>query len=123
MRRSNLATVFYLAVVFLSGAVVGGFAVRLYLAKTVNAVYAPHSRADIRKQYVHDMRSRLQLTDGQVVQLEKIMDATAQRVHAMHKMIGDEHVRQVNAILNDTQKAEYAKMIQERRNRRQAHAH
>ncbi|HTT61588.1 MAG TPA: hypothetical protein VMG35_07100 [Bryobacteraceae bacterium] len=120
MRRSNLSTLLYLLVVFASGAVVGGFANRLYMARTVNAtVKAPPSRAELRKQYVEDMRSRLHLNDAQVAELRQIMDATAQRMHEMHKTIGDEHIQKVIAILDDNQKAEYAKMRADREKQRQ----
>ena len=123
MRRSNLATLFYLLVVFASGTVVGGFANRLYMAKAVSAtVNAPHSRAEVRKQYIQDMRSRLHLTDAQVTKLQQIMDATGQRMHEMHKTIEDEHVQKVVAMLDDSQKAEYAKMRDEREKHRQEQA-
>lgn len=121
MRRTNLATLVYLAVVFASGVVVGGFAVRLYMARSVGAVVqsAPPSRAELRKQYVQEMRDRLRLTDPQITELKKIMDDTGQRMHEMHKSIGDEHVRKVIAMLNDTQRAEYAKLREERDRHRQ----
>jgi len=124
MRRSNIATLLYLAVVFLSGVVVGGFAVRLYMAKTVSAVTqnGPHNHAEIRRQYIAEMRGRLHLTDAQVVQLQQIMDATGQHMHQMHKAIGDEHVQKVIAMLDEGQKAEYAKMREEREKRRQEQA-
>ena len=120
MRRSNLATLLYLVVVFASGSVVGGFAVRLYMAREVRAVTqnAPRSRAEIRRQYIQEMRTRLSLTDVQVGELQKIMDATGQRMHEMHKSVGDEHSRKVMAILADSQKAEYTKMLDEREKRR-----
>jgi len=80
MRRSNIATLGYLLVVFASGAVVGGFANRLYMAKTVSpTVNAPPSRADLSKRYTQDMRSRLHLTDAQVAELQQIMDAPVGR--------------------------------------------
>jgi len=123
MRRSNLATLFYLLVVFASGAVVGGFANRLYMVKAVTAtVNAPHSRAELRKEYIQDMRGRLHLTDAQVTELQQIMDATGQRMHEMHKTIEDEHIRKVVAMLDDSQKAEYAKMRDEREKHRQEQA-
>lgn len=116
MRRSNVATLFYLAVVFLSGMVVGGFANRLYMARTVSAVAsnAPRNHAEIRKEYVAQMRSRLHLTPDQVTQLQQIMDATGQHMREMHKTIEDEHMQKVIAMLDDTQKAEYAKIREER---------
>jgi hypothetical protein len=120
MRRSNVATLVYLLVVFASGAVVGGFANRLYMTKVVTAsVGTPHSRAELRQQYIRDMRSHLHLTDAQVAELEPILDATGQRMHEMHKTIEDEHIRKVDAILDDQQKAEYAKMRAEREKHRQ----
>ena len=60
MRRSNVATLVYLLVVFASGTVVGGFANRLYMTKTVSA-NPPRSRAELRKQYIQDMTGRLHL--------------------------------------------------------------
>jgi ferritin-like metal-binding protein YciE len=120
MRRSNFVTLLYLLVVFASGAMVGGFANRLYMAKTVTAtVNAPPSRAELRKQYIQDMRSRLHLTEAQIAELQQIMDATGQRMHEMHKTIEDEHVRKIVAMLGDSQKAEYAKMRAEREKHRQ----
>jgi len=123
MRRSNLATLVYLLVVFASGAVLGGFANRLYMAKTVNATPgAPRNHAELRKQYIQDMRSRLHLTEAQVTKLQQIMDATGQRMREMRKTIGDEHIQKVVAMLDDSQKAEYAKMREEREKHRQEQA-
>jgi hypothetical protein len=124
MRRSNLATLFYLAIVFVSGAVVGGFAVRLYLAGSVKAVVnnTPNgrpTRAEIRRAYIQDMTRRLSLTPEQVTQLEQISEATGQRMRDLRKTIDDEHVSKVNAMLNGTQKVEYAKMREEREKKRQ----
>jgi Spy/CpxP family protein refolding chaperone len=125
MRRSNTATLVYLLVVFASGAVVGGFANRLYMAKTVTAVSAPQSRAVLDKQYIQEMRTRLHLTDAQIAQLQGIMDATGQRMHEMGEMkksIKEEHIRQVVAMLDDNQKIEYAKLRAEREKRHQEQA-
>ena len=114
MRRSNIATVVYLLVVFVSGVVLGGFANRLVTAGT-----QPPSRAELRKQYIHDMSTRLHMNESQVAQLQQIADATGQRMHDMHKSIEDEHIQKVVAILDDSQKAEYAKMRAEREKHRQ----
>jgi hypothetical protein len=123
MRRSNLATLFYLLVVFASGAVVGGFANRLYMVRRVTpSATVRLSRAELRKQYIQDMRGRLHLTDRQVTELQQIADATGQRMGEMHKTIEDEHIRKVVAMLDDSQKAEYAKMREEREKNRQEQA-
>jgi len=123
MRRSNLSTLLYLLVVFASGAVVGGFANRLYMAKTVTATVAPpQSHAVLNKQYIQEMRTRLHLTDMQVSGLQQIMDATDQRMRECHKTVKDEHIQKVVAMLDDGQKTEYAKMRAEREKRRQEEA-
>jgi Spy/CpxP family protein refolding chaperone len=120
MRRSNFATLMYLLVVFASGAVVGGFANRLWMAKTVSTtVSAPPSHAELNKQYIRDMRSRLHLTGDQVTQLKQIMDASDQRMRESKKSIKEEHIGKVVAMLDDNQKAEYAKWREERERRHQ----
>lgn len=120
MRRANVATLVYLLVVFASGAVVGGFATRLYMARTVTATpNPPRNHAELRKQYIQDMRSRLHLTEAQVTELQQIMDATGKQMHETRKTIEDEHVRKVVAMLDGGQKAEYARMREEREKNRQ----
>jgi Spy/CpxP family protein refolding chaperone len=122
MRRSNLATLLYLALVFLSGAVAGGFAHRLYMMKTVSAATTgPRNHAEFRKRYLEEMRTRLHLTDAQAAQLQQIMDATDQRLREMRKSIDEQHTHRILAMLNDDQKAEYAKIREEREKRRQQH--
>jgi uncharacterized protein YneF (UPF0154 family) len=116
MRRSNLAALLYLLLVFASGAVLGAFANRLYMMKTtVNA------HPDLRKQYLEEMRGRLHLTPPQTVQLQQIMDATRQRMRETRKAIDDEHAQRVLAMLDETQKAEYNRMRAERDKRRMEH--
>jgi hypothetical protein len=123
MRRSNLATLVYLLVVFASGAVVGGFADRLYMAGKVTVkAQAPKTRAQLREEYLTDMRSRLHLNETQVAQLEQIADATGRQMHEMHKTIENDHIQKVTAMLDDNQKAEYAKMREEREKKRQQEA-
>ncbi|MGA2740112.1 MAG: hypothetical protein ABSG65_22060 [Bryobacteraceae bacterium] len=102
----------------MSGVVLGGFANRLVTAGPPNRPPQPPSRAELRKQYIQDMRNRLHLNEAQVTQLQQIADATGQRMHDMHKSIEDEHVQKVIGILDDSQKAEYAKWRDEREKHR-----
>lgn len=112
MRRST--TILYLLLVFASGATVGAFANRLYMMKSVSA-----STSKTRdQQYMQDMTTRLHLTEPQVASLRKIMDETRVRFRETHKTVEEEHAQKVLAILNDNQKAEYAKMREEREKRR-----
>ncbi len=116
MRRST--TILYLLLVFASGAMVGGFANRLYMMKSVSASTSTSTSKTRDEQYMRDMTTRLHLTDPQVASLRKIMDETRVRFRETHKTVEEEHAQKVLAILNDNQKAEYAKMREEREKRR-----
>jgi hypothetical protein len=125
MKRSNLSVAIYLLVVFLSGAVVGGFAHRLYMVKNVQAGPGRPRPEEFRQRYLGEMKSRLQMDDTQTARLNEILDRTATRFKSLresHKpayaQIHEEQVREINAILNDSQKAEYEKFRQEREKRR-----
>ena len=119
MGRSTLKTLFYLALVFVSGAMVGTFADRLYMMKTVNAATSgPQRRAEMRRKYVEELRTRLHLDDPQLARLQAIMDATGKRLQEARKSIDEEHSQQIMAMLNDSQKAEYAKFRDEREKQR-----
>jgi hypothetical protein len=119
MRRSNLSTLLYLVLVFASGMVLGGFANRLYMIKSVDQAPTSKTRAQFRKEYLQEMRTRLKLTEPQVAELQSIMQGTDHRLRDMHKDIDDEHAQKVAAMLTDGQKVEYAKMREERERRRQ----
>jgi Spy/CpxP family protein refolding chaperone len=125
MRRSNFTTLLYLLLVLLSGAVLGVFANRVYMVKADAATpgpgRGPRNHAEFRKHYLDEMRSRLHLTDAQAGQLQQIMDATDQQFRQMRKSIDADHQQRVMAMLDDTQKTEYTKMIAEREKHRQQH--
>ncbi len=126
--KSKLSALGYLVLVFLSGAVVGGFAYRLYSVRTVSsATGRPRlSPEEYRARAIRELTARLKLSQEQVEQLGQIMDETRQRYHEAHERYvpqikaieNDQHAR-VRAILNDTQKSEYQKMLDERAKRRQ----
>lgn len=130
MRRSGFSTAIYVLLVFLSGAVVGGFAHRLYMMNSVKAAEATMpkkpSPEEWRRQYVDEMRTRLSLDAAQLVKLEEILNSTRQRYRELHeksrpemKVIKDAHVASVNAILTESQRPEYEKLRAERELRRQ----
>jgi len=128
MKRSTLSTWLYVFLVFLSGAVVGAFAHRLYVVNTVvNA-----KPDEYRRKLVDEMRSRLSLSDAQVAQLTPIFDATKARYHEVKnrwdaqakeaakpelKAITQDQVAQIKAILSAGQRAEYDKFLAERARR------
>ena len=137
MARSNVSAGLYLVLVFLSGALVGGFGYRLYTMNSVSASTAPRPKPeDVRKKYMDEMRTRLKLTNAQDSQLTQIMDATRSRFRELHertkpqldaikaqeKQIQMDHRQEIRAMLNDAQRTEYEKMLEEREKHRQAEA-
>jgi hypothetical protein len=125
-RRPSVTTAAYLLMVFLSGALVGAFAYRLYMVNTViSETRPPRNPEEYRRRYVEEMTTRLKLSTDQVGQLQAIMDRTRQRMNdvrersmPLFKALETEQYEQVRAILDETQRAEYENMRAERERRR-----
>jgi hypothetical protein len=124
MKRASLSTALYVSLVFLSGAVVGGFAHRLYMVNTVFSGPASPKPEEVRHKIVEEMRARLSLTDQQVTQLSAIMDSTKARFHEVKakwdkeakirakpelKAIQEDQVQKIKDILSEAQRPEYDK--------------
>src|SRR5882762_245831 len=104
MPKSRLSALLSLLLVFLSGALVGGFAHKLY-STTVNA--GPPTRRtpeDFRSRYVNDMRTRLQLDDDQVGQLGQILNQIGHETDQKMREIRKEQIEKINAMLRPDQK-------------------
>jgi hypothetical protein len=125
MKRSSLIVA--LLLVFLSGVVVGAVGYRLYTAEPAAAV-APERRPtpeEYRQRYVEMMKTRLHLSDEQLAQLNAILDETRElfkkyeeKSKAEKQAIRDHQVAKINAMLTEEQRAEYAKIREEREARR-----
>jgi hypothetical protein len=130
MRRFGFSTIFYLLLVFASGIVVGGFAHRLYMIKSVSAVVSPRTAKEYREKYLGEMRVRLKLNDEQVQQLGAVLDETRQRYRELHdrlmrpdaKLLQQEQTEKIRALLTPEQQAEYEKYREERDSRRRRNA-
>ena len=73
MPKSKLSAIISLLLVFLSGALVGAVAHRLYMVNTVTA--RPHrDPEEIRKQLVEETRDAVKLDDEQVRKLDQFYD-------------------------------------------------
>lgn len=139
MRKSNLATVAYLTLVFLSGAVVGGLAHRLYTMRSVSASTMPKTPEEFRRRYVEEMKSRLHLNVDQLSKLNAVLDETHQKfqdlrernkphyeaiqqeqklIREQQKALHEDQVARIRAILSDQQRDEYGRMQAEREQRR-----
>ena len=134
MRSRTLSTVLYVSLVFLSGAVVGGFAHRLYTMNPVLASPASPKPEDFRRKYLDEIRSRLSLSEEQLKQISAILDSTKARYNEVRvkwdkdakvkakpelKAIHEDQVHKIKGILSETQQAEYDKFRMEREKRRQ----
>lgn len=137
MKKSSLTASLYLAIVFASGILLGAFGQRLYSAKTVSA--APNAGEikktpeDFRKHYVETITARLQLSTDQVAKLNVILDTTRTRVREAKDRSNKEarlqmreihrgQVSQIEAILDEKQRQEYAKFREERDRQRKLNA-
>jgi hypothetical protein len=130
MKRTNLTVVVYLSLVFLSGALVGGVGVGLYHARAVSAKADPSSPDAMRQRYRETLRTRLQLSAGQLQKLDAILSETHLQFKALRvkyrpevKAIQAAQADSIRAILDDRQRSEYEKMRQEREEREKRERH
>jgi Spy/CpxP family protein refolding chaperone len=131
MPKSRLSVVVYLLLVFISGALVGGFSSRLMTAAPVKA--PTRTPDEWRKHYINDMRGRVKMDDQQINQLVTILDDTKQQfdqVRQKYKPIRDEEraaimaiqgqqIEKIRALLRPEQRAAYEQLREERERRRQ----
>ena len=130
MKRSTLTTGLYVLLVFLSGALVGAFAHRLYVVNTVVSAKPD----EVRHHILDEMRTRLSLTNDQVNQLNGILDSTKARYREVKerwdrqskqaakpelRAITEGQAEKIKAILSEPQRAEYEKYRAERQKRRE----
>jgi hypothetical protein len=137
MKRTTRSTALYVTLVFLSGAIVGGFAHRLYMMNSVLASPTAPKPDDFRRKYLDEMHTRLGLSAEQLTQLSAILDSTKSRYHEVKakwdkeakakakpelKAIQEDQIQKIKGILSETQQAEYDKLRIEREKRRQQNA-
>jgi hypothetical protein len=116
MANTKLSAFFSLLLVFLSGAVVGGFAYRVYSTAGVIAntnPKGPEEKRDpeaIRKRNIDEMTQAVHLDPQQVIQADKIYDHTreqfeqvSQKHNAEARTIFDDQVAQIKAMLRPDQ--------------------
>ena len=121
MKLSRAAIALYVALVFVSGVVLGAVGHRLYQASTVNAKLTPE---EFRKKIVAEYQQRLKLTDDQVARLNIIMDETRaridetrQKLHPAYQKIREEQQEKFREMLTPEQQVEYDRIRKEREQR------
>lgn len=129
MRRNSFSTVLYLALLFLSGVAVGAFGLRLYTLNSVRASGRP-SPEEFKRRYISELRTRLNLTDDQAGKLGPILDETRKQFRELHekhrpelKAIQEGQTHRIEALLNDSQRVEYHRFLDEREKERQHEPH
>lgn len=120
MTLSRWAIAGYLALVFVSGSVIGALGHRMYTVSAVSAKTAA-TPDEWRKKYVAELKRRLKLRDDQLLRLNILMDETRSKVREFHKrqrpeldQIRKEHTLRVATLLDPDQKLEYDKLVKER---------
>jgi hypothetical protein len=128
MMRSKLSAALYLALVFLSGSLVGAFAYRLYSASTVSATVSRRlDPVEWRRRYMQEMRTQVGTDADQEAQINQILDETGAafaQIRAREKQAyqseQDVQIAKILALLRPDQRPLYAKLRAEREARRKA---
>ena len=128
MMRSKLSAALYLALVFLSGSLVGAFTYRLYSANTVSATVSRRlDPVEWRRRYMQEMRTQVGTDADQEAQINQILDETGAafaQIRAREKQAyqseQDVQIAKIFALLRPDQRPLYAKLRAEREARRKA---
>jgi uncharacterized protein YneF (UPF0154 family) len=117
MPKSKLSALLSLSLVFFSGAILGAFANRLYMVRTVHSTdrpNPPHDPQEVRRHLVSEMQQEVKLDDQQVAELNQIYDETREqgdqvRRNANNEMraVWDTQTAKIKAILRPDQVALY----------------
>ena len=113
MKRWNLPIAVYLFVVFVSGGVVGALGYRMYSPPAAHS--EPHVSPEAwRKQYLDELRTRVNLTPDQMQRMNAIMDEdhdsfnhARENHHQQIEKIKEDHRAKVRAILTAEQLPKY----------------
>jgi Spy/CpxP family protein refolding chaperone len=121
MNFSRAAIAAYVGLIFASGAVLGFYSNRLYIATQASEKPRPE---EFRKKLLETFRDRLHLTDDQVTKVNAIMDETRSRVEETRRQmkpayqkIHEEQDQKFRAILTPDQLTEFDKILKERAER------
>ncbi|MBZ5607479.1 MAG: hypothetical protein LAP38_04420 [Acidobacteriia bacterium] len=122
MKRWSLPIALYLFVVFVSGAVVGALGYRTYNPppSSSNTVRNPNPE-EWRRQYLQELRTRVNMTDDQIQKVEGMLDQTRANfrdARTKHndavKQIGEQYREMVRSLLTPDQVPKYEQFRQER---------
>jgi uncharacterized protein YnzC (UPF0291/DUF896 family) len=114
MPRSRISIALYLILVFASGIMVGIVSNRLYATSSASANNSPRNMTEFRKRYLDGMRTKVGVSEAQIVEITRTLDETKQKYDALaaqekplHDKIQQDHIDAVKALMNDQQKIAY----------------
>jgi uncharacterized membrane-anchored protein YhcB (DUF1043 family) len=116
MKRSPLPAWFYVTLVFVSGLLVGAFAMRLYYVTSVSARQSlPRPSADeVRRSQLAELQSRFNLTAEQSRNIDQVFEQTRAKFKEIHqkidpemKQLRKEQGERVRAFLTPDQQTKY----------------
>jgi len=126
MPRSRISIALYLVLVFASGILVGIVSYRLYSTNTASANNTPSSLTEFRKRYLDGMRTKVGVSEDQIVRITRTLDDTKRKFDALaaqeqplHDKIQQEHIDEVKALLTDKQIVAYDNWRAERERAKQ----
>jgi hypothetical protein len=126
MPRTRISIALYLVLVFASGILVGIVSFRLYSTNTASANNSPQSMSEFRKRYLDGMRTKVGVSEAQIVAITKTLDDTkrkydelAAQEQPLHDKIQQAHIDEIKALLNDQQKIAYDNWRAERERAKQ----
>ncbi len=126
MKRNSISAAIYIALVFLSGIVVGTIGLGMYNSRAEGGKSNPCTADAVRRRYIDDMKTRLDLRPDQLQRLNSILDDTHKRYRGLRekykpevKAIQEEQLQSIRSILDDKQRGAFEKLRQERERERQ----
>jgi hypothetical protein len=126
MKHWKVPIALYLFFVFLSGSVVGALAYRIYSPPTARGVGSRPRRGteEFHRQYMEEMRTRLNLSSDQLQKLDGILSRTDERFNdarsqhnQMIRQLREDHVASVRELLTAEQLPKYEQLRTEREQR------
>ena len=125
MPKTKWSALLTLFVVFLSGAVLGGFAYRLYMVRSVNSGLEPirgpqrPNPEEVKRQKIKEIQETVKLDDAQVALVNQAYDETRKKFedmdHARHenmKLVNEELHDKIRLILKADQRPAYESLLQ-----------
>ncbi len=121
MPKSRPRTAIYVALVFVSGLLLGVVSHRLYDTNTASANTSPQNMTEYRRRYLAEMRDRVKVNDKQVTAVVQHLDDAKRRFddlkmqeQPLHDHIQQELVDEIRNELTEDQKPAYDKWHAER---------